>query len=224
MNWRRSCAIIIPCFNEARTIARVVQDAIRYLPCVLIVDDGSLDLTAKEAKRAGATVLRHSHNQGKGAALATGLAAAHDQGFTWALAMDGDGQHASSDIPKFFHCAADTGATLIVGNRMQDPDRMPPLRRFVNRWMSRRISARAGRVLPDSQCGFRLIHLPTWRSFALSTRHFEVESEFLMAFVGAQQPIEFVAIEVIYKAEQSKIRPFTDTLRWFRWWRGADRA
>src|SRR6185436_5873883 len=118
------------------------------LPRVLVVDDGSTDLTPKEAHRAGAAVIRHSHNQGKGAALSTGLAAAQNQGFAWALTMDGDGQHAGSDIPKFFRCAADTGATLVIGNRMRDPAPMPTVRRLVNRWMSHRISARAGRNLP----------------------------------------------------------------------------
>jgi glycosyltransferase involved in cell wall biosynthesis len=218
VNWPESCAIVIPCFNEARHIRQVVQSARRHLPHVFVIDDGSHDLTCGEARIAGAQTLRHSQNQGKGAALASGLTAALERGFTWALIMDGDGQHASNDIPKFLRCAEKSGPTLVVGNRMSAPTEMPLLRRMVNRWMSRRISRRAGCRLPDTQCGFRLINLGVWRGLELRAQHFEVESELLFEFVQAGQPIEFVPIEVIYKTEQSKIRPWVDTLRWFQWW------
>ena len=218
MNWPQSCAIVIPCFNEAQHIRKVVAAARGYLPHVFVVDDGSHDLTCDEARIAGAHTLRHNSNQGKGAALTSGLATALQKGFTWALVMDGDGQHAASDIPKFLHCAEDTGATLVIGNRMGATNGMPRVRRVVNRWMSRRISVRAGRCLPDTQCGFRLIDLRVWRGLELRAQRFEVESEILFAFVQARQPVEFVPIQVIYKDEQSKIRPWADTVRWFRWW------
>ena len=219
VNWPESCAIVIPCFNEARHIRRVVEDARRHLRHVFVVDDGSHDLTLDEARIAGAYIIRHKDNQGKGAALAVGLAAAVEKGFTWALAMDGDGQHAANDIPKFLHCAENTGATLVIGNRMNAAGQMPLLRRLVNRWMSRQISARAGQALPDTQCGFRLMDLGVWQKLGFEASHFEVESEILFNFVQARQRVEFVPIKVIYKTERSKIRPWADTVRWFRWWR-----
>jgi hypothetical protein len=96
---------------------------------------------------------------------------------------------------------------------------MPWLRRQVNRWMSRRLSQKAGRDLPDTQCGFRLLRLDEWSKLALSTERFEAESEMILAFADAGLAIEFVPIEVIYKAERSKIHPLRDTWRWFRWLR-----
>jgi glycosyltransferase involved in cell wall biosynthesis len=224
VNWPESCAIVIPCFNEARQIGALVKQCRAYLPKVLVVDDGSDDRTADEARSAGAQVLLHSSNKGKGVALASGLAMAQQSGFAWAVTMDGDGQHAATDIPKFLQCAERSEATLVIGNRMDDARHMPPLRRFVNYWMSRRISTRAGVALPDTQCGFRLINLDVWSRLEFCTRRFEVESEILLAFVQAQQRIEAVPIEVIYKTEQSKIRPLSDTLRWLWWWHWTSRT
>lgn len=213
--------MVIPCLNEAATIGPVVREAGRFLSKVIVVDDGSTDATAKVAAENGAEVLRHERNRGKGAALAAGWGHARSKGFAWALCMDGDGQHSPGDIPGFLACAQSGEARLIVGNRMADPAGMPWLRREVNRWMSRRLSRKAGRALPDTQCGFRLMHLGAWSGLRLETLHFEIESEVLLAFVAAGHQVEFVPVQVIYNRERSKIRPLRDTWRWFRWWRGA---
>ena len=221
MNWPAACAVIIPCLNEARAISEVVRHVRTHLPGVVVVDDGSVDDTAEQAARAGATVLRNSAPTGKGAAMKRGWNWAAAKGSAWVLTMDGDGQHAPEDIPKLLQQAERTGADLVIGNRMVQPDAMPGLRRVVNRWMSRRISRRAGCELPDTQCGFRLIRLSALAALPVSTDNFEIESEVLLAFARAGRRIEFVPIQVIYKSEQSKIHPFRDTMRWLRWWRRA---
>jgi len=185
------------------------------LPRVIVVDDGSDDRTAQEAATAGAEVIQHAKNQGKGAAVQSGLRHAHEHGFEWALLMDGDGQHAAGDIPKFL---SETGAHLVIGNRMPEAGQMPWLRRFVNRWMSACLTRRLGVPLPDTQCGFRLVHLPSWSPLNLQTSHFEIESEMLKAFVDAGLVVRFVPIRVVYRNETSKIDPILDTVRWFRWW------
>ena len=185
----------------------------------VVVDDGSTDETGQVAKNASAVVLRHRHNQGKGASLQTGLAHVLRLGFDWAVMLDGDGQHSPMDLPPFLRCAEETGAPLIIGNRMDEADAMPWVRRRVNRWMSQKLSRSAGRDLPDTQSGFRLIHLPTWAELSFNARHFEVESEMLMAFLAANHRVEFVPIRVIAAARKSRIRPITDTVRWWKWWR-----
>ncbi len=214
---------VVPCLNEAAAIGRVVREVRAFVSAVLVVDDGSTDATAAEARAAGAEVLRHSSAQGKGAALTGGLALALERGYGWALLLDGDGQHAPADIPKFLAVAADPSrrASLVVGNRMERPDAMPRVRRWVNRWMSRRLSRLAGRALPDTQCGFRLMRLADWSRLRveLRTQNFEVESEMLLSFVRAGLEVTFVPIQIIYKEEQSKIHPVRDTVRWFRWLR-----
>jgi glycosyltransferase involved in cell wall biosynthesis len=221
MNWCPSCTVVIPCCNEEASIAGLVQAVHQHLPEVIVVDDGSRDQTAARAAGAGAEVIRLEHNLGKGVALRAGLGRASDQNRAWAVVMDGDGQHRPEDIPAFLNCAEQTGALLIVGNRMHNAQAIPRLRRVVNRWMSRRISELAGKFLPDSQCGFRLVHLKTWAALPLETDRFEIESEMLLAFVQAGYRVEFVPIHVIPNGRHSHIRPVRDTVRWFRWWRRA---
>jgi glycosyltransferase involved in cell wall biosynthesis len=216
-DWPSQCAAVIPCFNEAGAVAAVVRAVREQLPQVFVVDDGSADATAERAGAAEAQVIREPVNRGKGAALRRGLERARATGFTWALCLDGDGQHAASDIPRFLECAVRTGAPLVVGNRMDAPGDMPWLRRAVNRWMSRRLSHLAGRELPDTQCGFRLVRLDAWAALSLRAERFEAESEWLLAFAEAGHPIEFVPVQVIYRDERSKIQPLRDAWRWLRW-------
>jgi glycosyltransferase involved in cell wall biosynthesis len=218
-----TCAAVIPCFNESASIAALAAAVRRHLSLVIVVNDGSTDDTVILAKDAGAMVASHEHNLGKGAALRTGLSQALTQGFEWAATLDGDGQHAPEDLPALLRCAKRTGALLVIGNRMDNARAMPWLRRQVNRWMSWKLSQRAGRQLPDTQSGFRLIHLRTWAALPLKTERFEVESETLMAFLAAGQRIEFVPIRVIRSGRRSHIHPVADSLRWLRWWRNFGR-
>jgi glycosyltransferase involved in cell wall biosynthesis len=217
VNWPQQCAVVIPCRNEAASIGLLVRDVRTQLPSVLVIDDGSADDTARLAHEAGAWVFSNLTSLGKGAALRVGWKRARELGMEWVLCMDGDGQHAPTDIPKFLECAERTGASLVVGNRMHESHKMPFARRVVNRWMSRRLSALAGCEFPDTQCGFRLLKLEALDRAKLSSSHFEIESEQLLAFAAAGERIEFVPVQVIYESEQSKIRPLRDTLRWFRW-------
>jgi len=218
VDWTRQCVAVIPCFNEAPLIAALTADVGRHLPHIIVVDDGSTDGTARQAQAAGAEVIRLGRNSGKGAALQAGWRHARQQGFTWVLTMDGDGQHSPDDIPKFLARAEHKAAALVVGDRMGNSAAMPWLRRQVNRWMTRRLSALAGVHLTDSQCGFRLAHLETLLRLPLSARRFEIESETLVAFLTAGLRVEFVPIRVIYESGRSHIRPFMDTWRWLRWW------
>ncbi len=218
MDWSRQCAAVIPCFNEAAGISDVVTGVRRFLPAVIVVDDGSQDDTSTRAAAAGAEVLSHATNRGKGAALQTGWQRARERGFAWSLTLDGDGQHAAEDAPRLLSRAETTSAALVIGNRLDQPDGMPWVRLWVNRWMTWRLSRAAGIPLADSQCGFRLVKLNLLSRLRLQAQHFEIESEMLLAFVAAGQRVEFVPVRTIYKSHPSKIHPLLDTWRWFRWW------
>ena len=217
-DWQAGCVAVIPCLNEEKTVGPLVTQVRRHLDVVLVIDDGSSDRTAAVALEAGAEVLRHQQPMGKGAALRSGWTWACSHDFDWALSLDGDGQHCADDIPAFFSCAERASVSLVVGNRMHDPGPMPPVRRLVNRWLSRRLSKAAGRVFPDSQCGFRLMRLKEWKDVICKTEHFEIESEVLLSFALAGKSVEFVPVRALYKGEQSKIHPVRDTVRWFKWW------
>ena len=213
------CAAVIPCFNEDKTIAPLILALRPYVNRIVVVDDGSTDETASNARSCGTMVIRHDSNRGKGAALQTGLSRVLELGFTWAVTLDGDGQHDPVELPRLVRRAEETGAPLIIGNRMPQARAMPWLRRRVNRWMSRKLSLYTGRSLPDTQSGFRLIHLETWASLPLKAQRFEIESDMLLAFLMANHPVEFVPIRVIPAARQSRIHPVSDSWRWWQWWR-----
>ena len=217
VDWKSSCAVVIPCLNEANAVGEVIAAVRQLLPNVLVVDDGSTDNTAAVAKDASASVLRHERPCGKGAALRDGWTEAQRRGFSWALSMDGDGQHAPADLPKFLERASRGDVALVSGNRMADTAAIPFVRRCTNRFMSSCLSRVAGVPLPDSQCGYRLMRLNAWCQLPVNTSCFEIESEILVQFARARLGIAFVPITVIYGAERSKIRPLRDTWRWFRW-------
>jgi glycosyltransferase involved in cell wall biosynthesis len=218
VNWRAQCGIVIPCLNEAGAIASLVRSVREQIAAVVVVDDGSRDDTAVQAASAGAVVLSHVRSRGKGAALRTGLHWLRQRGYAWALLMDGDGQHAPEDIPRLLGRAQTSGAAMVVGNRMDASSGMPAGRRWVNRWMSRRLSNLTGHPLPDTQCGFRLLRLARWAALDWQTTHFEVESELLVRFLEARERVEFVPIRVIYNGERTKICPLLDAWRWCRWY------
>lgn len=217
-----SCAVV-PCLDEAATIGAVVRGALLHVPTVVVVDDGSRDDTGAAARDAGAMVVRHEIPQGKGAALASGWGHAAALGAVWGMMLDGDGQHATEDIPEFFAAAEVAGARLVIGDRMSSAGAMPWVRRATNRWLSARLSALAGMELPDSQCGFRLAHLPTLRGLGLRSVRYEIESEMAVAFARAGHRVASVPVQVRYGSERSKISPLRDSLRWWRWYRSVAR-
>jgi glycosyltransferase involved in cell wall biosynthesis len=214
---RELCAAVIPCLNEAGTVAAVVEETLRYVSAVWVVDDGSRDRTGEVAERAGAAVVRHEVNLGKGASLRDGLSAARAAGYSWAVTLDGDGQHDPTDIPRLLEAAC-AGADLVIGNRMENCAPMTGTRRWVNRWMSARLEKRLGFACPDSQCGFRFIRLEAWGRLTLRENRFEVESEMLASFARAGLKIAFVPVECLPARRPSRIRPMADSLRWARWW------
>jgi len=209
------CCAVIPAYNEAAHIADVVARARRFTAAVLVVDDGSDDECFRLAEAAGAIVLRHERNLGKGASLQHGLDwAAQSEKYAFAITLDGDGQHLPEEIPRFLAIAA--GYDLLIGNRMAARNNMPRLRWYTNRIMSAIISRLAGVSIPDSQCGFRLIRCAAWPRLIIRSRNFDYESEMLVAAGRAGLRISSVPITTVYGAEKSKIRPVQDTVRFLR--------
>jgi len=206
--------VIIPVYNEADHIGQLVADVKKQLSDVVVVDDGSRDGSAESARPAGAVVLTHETNRGKGAALATGFAYALKGGWDAVLIMDGDGQHACEDIRAF--CSAAEDADVIVGNRLLDARNMPLVRYLTNRFMSFVVSRSAGCRIPDSQCGFRLIRRRVLATVVCGTEHYEAESELLVEAARQGYRIVSVPVKTIYRKEKSKIRPFTDTIRFIK--------
>jgi glycosyltransferase involved in cell wall biosynthesis len=208
---------LIPAYNEAERIASVIAAARPHVRAVVVVDDGSTDATATVASQAGATVLRHPTNRGKGASIITALDYFLQNPAPYAVLLDADGQHDPSEIPAFLRAAAATGAGIVVGTRMGNPTGMPVVRRWTNRltsWVTGRL---ARQQIPDSQCGYRLLTRAVLPDLQLATARFETETEMLIQAGRAGHRIASVPVRTIYEAGRvSRIHPWRDTVRFCR--------
>ena len=208
--------VIIPTFNEAKEIERLIKEIKEKNLIALVIDDGSADSTAQIASLAGAVVLKNPVNQGKGFCLRKGFKYALDNDFDAVITMDGDGQHLPEDLPNFIALAANSKADILAGNRMTQTRNMPLVRVLTNRFMSWVISILSKQNIPDTQCGFRLIKINVLEKVELKTLKFETETEILIKASRLGFKIESVPIKTVYRGEKSQINPFVDTLRFLK--------
>jgi glycosyltransferase involved in cell wall biosynthesis len=215
---RTKVAALIPAYAEESHIRAVATRARAQLDTVLVIDDGSPDRTADEARAAGVEVLRHEVNQGKGAAIKSGLRVLTERaGLEYILVLDGDGQHLPEEIPHFLDEARRSGAPMIVGSRMSDLKKMPLVRKLTNLTMSRLISRACGQAIPDTQCGFRMFRRDLAVAFlACPSSQYDFETEMLVLAARRGCPIAAASVSTIYGTEKSKIHPVRDTLRFFQ--------
>lgn len=176
--WRTVAAI--PAFNEAVTIGSVVVQALEHVDLVLVVDDGSSDGTAHIAELAGARVLRHPVNQGKGAAVRTAFEWARAMGVEAMVLLDGDMQHDPREIPKVLAPVLAGRAHLSLGFRFGEHTEMPGWRRVGKRVLDYATAAGAEGEVTDSQCGYRAFSRLAIEKLSFSQGGFGVESEVLI--------------------------------------------
>ncbi|MFH0764206.1 MAG: glycosyltransferase family 2 protein [Candidatus Omnitrophota bacterium] len=205
--------VLIPSYNEAKTIGPIIKRLKARGITVYIVDDGSTDRTYSIAAAEGAVVLRHKENTGKGASLREGFKHILKKGFGAVLVMDGDNQHEADSIGDFTKKMEETGTDIVIGNRMSDNASMPIVRNFTNRFMSWLISKICGQRVPDTQCGFRLIKAHVLEKIRLESSNFEIESEIILKASRLGFKIESVPIKAVYQDEKSRINPIIDTVR-----------
>jgi glycosyltransferase involved in cell wall biosynthesis len=174
--------VIIPCYNEEAAVGRVVEKTKPYVDAVVVVDDGSTDQTVERAKNAGAIVLSHGKNKGKGAALKTGFQFAIDYKFDFVVTIDGDGQHNPDEIPSVLGNVMRTGYDISLGFRVGHNTEMPLWRRVGKRVLDYTTSLGTGGFVTDSQCGFRAFNKKAVETITPMLRGsaFSIESEQLI--------------------------------------------
>ncbi len=214
---RSQTAAVIPAYQDEKHIGDIVRRTRERLDYVLVIDDGSSDQTAQRAREAGAEVIVHDQNRGKGEAIKTGLGQGIGREVAWMILLDSDGQHLPEEIDRFLSAAASaTRPTFFIGNRMNDVARMPFIRRVANRYMSNRITRRCGQKIPDTQCGFRMVDRQLIPELLGGGNHFDYETEVLIIASRKGYTIESVSITTVYSDQVSKIRPLRDALRFFK--------
>lgn len=192
---RAARAVVIPAYNEERFIGSVVLQAREYAEAVIVVDDGSTDATGRIARAAGAIVVRHERNEGKGASLNTGLRRALGLHPQVIVALDADGQHRPEEMQRVLMPVLRGEADLVVGSRyLGVKPRVPRHRIWGHRAFTLLTNLASGVRVTDSQSGFRAFSRRAAEAITFSSSGFSVESE--MQFLAREQNLRVVEVPV----------------------------
>lgn len=218
--------VLIPAYNASLTISELIEKTSKFVNKVdiVVIDDGSKDQTSAVAQRAGAVVLKHEDNKGKGEALKTGFKYAVKKKHDAVLTMDADLQHDPSSIRDFLQKANAHFSGIIIGTREINLKKMPLARWLTNNLTSAILSILSGQRIRDSQSGYRLISTCVLKRIKLKAKKYDLESELLVKAGRDGFKIDSIPIRTIYRGSKSFINPFVDTGRFIRlmwktlWW------
>jgi len=198
--------VAIPAFNEGPTIGSVVLKARQFASEVVVVDDGSTDDTAETAALAGAHVIQHARNLGKGLAIRTAWLYAREHTPEAFVLLDGDHQHDPNDIPRLVETILADKSDLVIGVRWGKTSDMPMYRRLGKRALDYATAAGAKNgMLTDSQCGYRAFSRHAVDSLEPTETGLSIESQLLLEAQEKNLRIEEVRIDIRYDVDGSKI-------------------
>lgn len=206
------CAVI-PTYQNAKTLLKVVADVHRVVDTVFVVDDGSNDGTAALLDKANGNerpekVLTHPKNCGKGAALKTGLTYARQQGFRYAVTVDADGQHRADDIPALLKAVEEEPDALAIGSRGLQHENMPAKSTFANRFSNFWFALQTLQRLPDTQSGLRVYPLQRLHGLRWMSARYEAELTLLVFSAWAGVKLLSVPVSVYYPPRDQRVTHF----------------
>lgn len=187
--------VVIPAYNESSKIINVISEVKRYCNNIIIVDDGSKDNTYNLAKQTGATVLKHSVNLGKGAALKTGCDYALSSGARKIIVLDADGQHDPKEIPRFLDSLDEH--EIVFGYR-KGKEVMPKVLRFGNFFINKTMSSLFKVSIIDSQCGYRAFTANAYKKVRWNADDYYMETEMIIKTGKNKLKYQQIPIETIY--------------------------
>lgn len=211
-----NACVIIPTYNNAKTLSRVIEGVLTQTSHLIVINDGSTDATRSILSAYPSLILIDlPRNQGKGNALRHGLREAHGRGFDYAITLDSDGQHFPEDIPAFVRDIEQNGRALLIGDRNMNQEGIPGKSSFGNRFSNFWFRFETGITLSDTQSGFRLYPLKEVQNIRFYTTKFEFEIEIIVKAAWRGVPIRNVPIRVLYDPDErvSHFRPFRDFTR-----------
>lgn len=199
---------IIPALNEEISIGSIVLKTKKHVDHVIVIDDGSTDCTAEVARLAGAHVIEHKKNRGKGEALKTGFCEACKNGTKIIVTIDADGQHNPDEIPKVVKPILCKDAEIVIGSRYLNGNSIPLYRRIGQEILDRATNINSDTGISDTQSGFRAFAVHVVPYFKFKRNGFSIESEMLTDAADAGLKIEEVDIGVRYDVDCSTENPF----------------
>lgn len=214
---RLRLAVLVPTYNNAGTLARVLREVQAFTRNIIVVNDGSTDDTAAIlAEFPEVAQVSYSTNVGKGWALRQGFAAANRAGYEHVITIDSDGQHFASDLPTFVDKLEAEGPALLIGARDMGQAGIPGKSSFGHKFSNFWFWFETGLRVPDTQSGYRLYPLAPLRAMRFFTPKYEFEIEVLVRAAWAGVPVGAVPISVYYAPGKERIthfRPFQDFSR-----------
>ena len=209
--------IIIPTYNNANTIAKVINDVKRYSENIIIVNDGSTDNTQEIiSKMSGIEIIAYNKNKGKGYALQQGFKYAIKKNFDFAITIDSDGQHFAEDIPTFINKLTKNKNILLIGARNMSQKGVPEKSSFGNKFSNFWFKIETGLNMPDTQSGYRLYPIYRYKNMLYFTRKYEFEIEIIVRSAWKGIEIDSVPIKVYYSPKEERVshfRPLKDFTR-----------
>ena len=211
-------AVLIPVYNEEKTIRKVILEMMAYHYPYIVVNDGSIDNTLDVIKNITDDYLTYKFNMGKGYAIKQGIKYLINKGYDWIIIVDSDGQSNIGDIIKVLKLRhLYPKAKILIGNRLNNPSNMPKNRLYINKFMSWVISLLIGQKVPDTQCGLKIIHKDVFNNINTKCNRFDYESELLIKAGKKGYKIVYDDVECIYfKGRKSKMHPIKDALRFIK--------
>jgi glycosyltransferase involved in cell wall biosynthesis len=209
--------VLIPTYNNAQTLERVVREVLVYTDQVVIVNDGSTDATSDILEKfPDIHKVSYEKNRGKGYALRTGFAFACEQGYDYAITMDSDGQHFATDIPNLLNASKENPESILVGARNMDQSTVPGKSSFGNKFSNFWFWVTSGIRMSDTQSGYRWYPIRRMQDIRFFTRKFEFEIEVMVRSSWNGIPVKNVPVKVFYPEKGKRIthfRPFRDVTR-----------
>ncbi|QEC70320.1 DUF2062 domain-containing protein [Panacibacter ginsenosidivorans] len=209
--------VIIPTYNNAKTLGSVINDVSAYTKNIIVVNDGSLDETEKILSELPfLNIISYKKNVGKGWALRQGLKRATELGYLYAITIDSDGQHFAKDLAAFLEKLETEKNAIIIGSRNMNQESVPGKSSFGHKFSNFWFKVETGINAPDTQSGYRLYPLQPLNKIKFLTRKYEFEIEVLVRAAWRSVKIESVPVSVYYAPKATRVshfRPFKDFTR-----------
>jgi glycosyltransferase involved in cell wall biosynthesis len=213
----KKVCVLVPTYNNAGTLATVLNNLLAYTKEIVVVNDGSTDSTAEILNGiSGIQIKSYQQNQGKGFALRTGFDFARSLGYDYAITIDSDGQHYADDLEAFTTSLEQNPNAIIIGARNMDQSAVPGKSSFGNKFSNFWFWVNTGIRRNDTQSGYRLYPLCLLEKMSFVTKKFEFEIEVLVRSAWAGIDVIEVPVKVYYPEKEKRVshfRPFKDFSR-----------